>query len=74
LLERYADALESPERLEDGKGLAWLPMIEDQPWFAPLTKEPRHFAVVQRLKERPQELRERLPSTLKEYGVADVRP
>jgi serine/threonine protein kinase len=74
LLERYADALESLERLKDVKGLPWSPLIEDQPCFAPLTKEPQYFAVVQRLKERQKQLRERLPATLTEYGVANVRP
>jgi tetratricopeptide (TPR) repeat protein len=74
LLERYADALDSLDLLNNALGLAWLPQVEDQPCFAPLTKEPRYLAVVQHLKDRQRELRERLPATLKEYGVADVQP
>jgi serine/threonine protein kinase/tetratricopeptide (TPR) repeat protein len=74
MLGRSDDALDSLDFVKNAKGLAWSPMIEDRFCFTPLQTEPRYKAVVEHLRERQRELRERLPATLKEYGVADVQP
>jgi hypothetical protein len=73
-LERRAGALDTLERVGSATGLAWSPPVEDSPCFESLTNEPRYIAVVQNLRDRQKALRERLPSTLNEYGVADVGP
>jgi serine/threonine protein kinase/tetratricopeptide (TPR) repeat protein len=74
LLDRYPEALDRLDVVYRAKGLAWSPYIEDRFCFRPLANEPRYLALVKHLKDRQAELRQRLPATLKEYGVADVRP
>ena len=47
---------------------------EDSPCFKRIAAEPRFKAAVERVEERKKQLRERLPATLSERGVADVAP
>jgi hypothetical protein len=60
------------ERAVDAEGLVWSPLLQDSPCFKPLATEPRYKAAIDQLEERKKQLRERLPATLKEYGVAEV--
>jgi tetratricopeptide (TPR) repeat protein len=71
-LGRYPDALDALDRVRDAQGLAWSPLLLDSPCFKPLAQEPRYKALIDHLEDRKKQLRERLPRTLKEYGVSDV--
>jgi TolB-like protein len=68
------DALDSLDRAVNSHGLVWSPLLQDSPCFKRLADEPRYKAAVDHLEDRKKQLRERLPATLKEYGVADVVP
>jgi TolB-like protein/Flp pilus assembly protein TadD len=71
---RYSDALNLLDRVRNAQGLAWSPVLQDSPCFKPLANEPRYLALLEHLEQRQKMLRERLPDTLREHGVADVRP
>jgi tetratricopeptide (TPR) repeat protein len=73
-LGQYPQALDLLDRVKNAQGLVRSPLVQDSPCFKPLAGEARYKAVVDRLEERKQLLRERLPATLLEHGVADVRP
>jgi TolB-like protein/cytochrome c-type biogenesis protein CcmH/NrfG len=73
-LDRVGDALDSFDRIKASQGFAWLPLLEDSPCFKRVAKEQRYAALIEDLKDRQRKLRDRLPTTLREYGVADVRP
>ena len=74
-LGRNAEALDSLDRVRNAQGLVWLPLLRrDSPCFKRLAAEPRYVALIEHLEERERMLRERLPATLLEHGVADVRP
>jgi tetratricopeptide (TPR) repeat protein len=73
-LGNYSDALDLLERAVSAQGLVWSPLVQDSPCFKRLAEEPRYKAAIDHLEERKKQLRERLPATLKEYGVADVMP
>jgi serine/threonine protein kinase/tetratricopeptide (TPR) repeat protein len=68
----YADALDSLDRVRDAQGLAWSPFLLDSPCFKRLAQEPRYKALIEYLETRQKQLRERLPATLREQGVAEV--
>jgi serine/threonine protein kinase/predicted Zn-dependent protease len=68
----YADALDSLDRVRDAQGLAWSSFLLDSPCFKHLAQEPRYKALIEHLETRQKQLRERLPATLREQGVADV--
>jgi TolB-like protein/Tfp pilus assembly protein PilF len=69
-----AEALDMLDRVKDTRGLAWSWFLMDSPCFKRIANEPRYVAVIKRLDERQRLLRERLPATLREHGVADVGP
>jgi TolB-like protein/tetratricopeptide (TPR) repeat protein len=69
-----AEALDMLDRVKDTRGLAWSWFLMDSPCFKRIANEPRYVAVIKRLDERQRSLRERLPATLREHGVADVGP
>jgi len=71
---RFTAALAALERVREAQGLAWTPRIADSVCFQPIADEPGYRALLSHLEQRQRELRERLPATLTEYGVADVRP
>jgi hypothetical protein len=71
-LGRDAEALDALDRVRDAQGLAWSPFLLDSPCFKRLAQEPRYKALIEHLETRQQQLRERLPATLSEHGVADV--
>jgi serine/threonine protein kinase/tetratricopeptide (TPR) repeat protein len=73
-LGRSADALDALDRVGNAQGLAWSPFLLDSPCFKRLAQEPRYKALIEHLEDRKKQLRERLPATLREQGVADVRP
>jgi tetratricopeptide (TPR) repeat protein len=73
-LGRSADALDALDRVGKAQGLAWSPFLLDSPCFKRLAQEPRYKALIEHLEDRKKQLRERLPATLRERGVADVRP
>jgi hypothetical protein len=73
-LGRIAESLAALDRVRRAQGLVRSPLILDSPCFKPLAREPGYQALVARLEERQAELRARLPATLAEHGVADVRP
>ena len=50
--------------------LAWDPILRDSPCFRPVTDEPVYQATVRYFDERRVMLRERLPSTLAQFGVS----
>jgi tetratricopeptide (TPR) repeat protein len=68
----YPEALALLERAVDAQGLIWSPLLQDSPCFKRVATEPRYKAAIDHLEERREQLRERLPATLKEYGVAEV--
>jgi serine/threonine protein kinase/tetratricopeptide (TPR) repeat protein len=71
-LGRYADALDSLDGVRDAQGLAWSPFLLDSPCFKHLAGEPRFKALIEHLEDRKKQLRERLPATLREQGVAET--
>jgi serine/threonine protein kinase/tetratricopeptide (TPR) repeat protein len=71
---RYAAALAALERVGNAKGWVQLPYIRDSLCFRPLEDEPGYQALIANLEQRQRTMRERLPATLMEYGVADARP
>jgi len=73
-LGERAEALETLDKVKASRGLAWTPMLRDSLCFRPVAEEPRYQEVLANLEMRQAELRARLPATLLEYGVADVRP
>ena len=64
ILDDDAQSLDVLERIENSPGLAWYPVVRDQPCFQKFVDEPRYQAVVASLENRKAELRERLPDTL----------
>jgi len=73
-LDEIPEAMTALDRVYSAHGLPSLPLLQDSPCFKPLAKEPRYRALIEPLEDRRSELRRRLPSTLQEHGVADVRP
>jgi tetratricopeptide (TPR) repeat protein len=72
-LGQYADALDALDRIVvPAHGLVWSPLLQDSPCFKRLAAEPRYKAAVDRIEGRRRQLRERLPATLREQGVAEV--
>ena len=71
---RYGAALAVLERVRNAQGLALSPFSLDSRCFGPLANEPGYQSLVAHLEGRQKTLRERLPATLIEYEVADVRP
>jgi tetratricopeptide (TPR) repeat protein len=71
-LGQYADALDALDNVVAAHGLIWSPLLQDSPCFKRLAAEPRYKAVVDRVENRKRQLRERLPATLREQGVAEV--
>ena len=57
------------EQIQEGKHLAWDPLLKDSPCFERLQDDPVYQATVQYFDNRRRMLRERLPSTLAEFGV-----
>jgi tetratricopeptide (TPR) repeat protein len=68
----FSVALDLLDVAVNAKGMPWSSLLQDSPCFKRLAGEPRYKAAIDRLEERKKQLRERLPGTLKEYGVADV--
>ena len=64
ILDRYDDALDKLERVNDSVGLLWYPQLVDAPCFRRLAGDPRYQAIVKSYEERLAGLRERLPETL----------
>jgi serine/threonine protein kinase/tetratricopeptide (TPR) repeat protein len=69
---RYTDALDALDIAVNAKGLVWSTVLKDSPCFKHLAEEPRYKAAIEHLEDRKKQLRERLPATLREQGVADV--
>jgi len=72
-LRNFDEALAILERITQSQGLAVSPFLKDSLCFRPLADNPRYKAVLEHLEARQAGLRARLPATLQEYGVADVR-
>jgi serine/threonine protein kinase len=71
-LGRRADALDGLERVRNAQGLAWSTFLLDSPCLKRLNQEPRYKALIEHLEDRKKQLRERLPATLREQGVAEA--
>jgi tetratricopeptide (TPR) repeat protein/TolB-like protein len=71
-LGEVGSGLDMLDRVKNTRGLAWSWFLLDSPCFKRIASEPRYVAVIDRLEERQRLLRERLPATLREHGVADV--
>jgi TolB-like protein/Tfp pilus assembly protein PilF len=73
-LGQIEEALSMLERIKQSEGLAVSPFLEDALCFRQFAGNPRYESVIDHLEARQADLRARLPATLREYGVADVRP
>jgi len=73
-LGNYDDALAMLERIKQSQGLAISPFLRDALCFRRFKGDPRYEGLLEHLEARQAEFRARLPATLQEYGVADVRP
>ena len=69
ILDDDAQSLDVLERIENSPGLAWYPVVRDQPCFQKFVDEPRYQAVVASLENRKAELRDRLPDTLARFQL-----
>jgi tetratricopeptide (TPR) repeat protein len=69
-LGQYAEALDAVEVVVAANGLVWSPLLQDSPCFKRLSAEPRYKAALEHVEQRKKQLRERLPATLREFGVA----
>jgi hypothetical protein len=72
-LGRFEDALVLLDRIKELQGLPVMPLLQDSLCFRPLQGDPRYRGLLAHLEARKKALAERLPMTLLEYGVADVR-
>ena len=63
-------AREFLEKAQKGLHLAWEPVLKDSPCFQRFTDDPVYQATVRHFDERRVMLRERLPSTLAQFGVS----
>ncbi len=68
-IRRDEEALERLERLPDASGLVLYPLLLDSICFKHLQEDPRYVEVVKRVEARMAAYRERLPATLREYGL-----
>jgi serine/threonine protein kinase/tetratricopeptide (TPR) repeat protein len=71
-LGRHDEALDALEIAVNAQGLVWSSVLKDSPCFKRLADEPRYKAAIDHLEDRKGQLRERLPATLSEQGVADA--
>jgi tetratricopeptide (TPR) repeat protein len=58
------------KRAQEGKHLAWEPLLKDAPCFKRFAEDPVFQATVRHYDELREMLRARLPSTLAQYGVS----
>jgi hypothetical protein len=72
-LGRIDDALAALENIKKSQGLALSPLLQDGLCFRRLAGDARYQGVLDHLEARQAALRARLPATLQQYGVADVR-
>ena len=70
ILDRDEEALASMQGVIDSTGMAWYPVIMDQPCFAKYAGESQYEALVDYLEGQKEELRERLPDTLARMQTA----
>jgi serine/threonine protein kinase/TolB-like protein/cytochrome c-type biogenesis protein CcmH/NrfG len=73
-LGREDEALDVLDNIRVSQGLAWMPVLRDSPCFRRVADEPRYQELLAYLEMRQAKLRERLPITLQQYEVTDVRP
>ncbi len=66
---RDAEAIAALERIQLGVGLVWMPVLEDSHCFARFRGQPRYDAVTAHERQRLEQLRDRLPQTLRAHGV-----
>jgi TolB-like protein/Flp pilus assembly protein TadD len=69
ILGRYDDALQLLVRVKESPRLLWDPVIRDSYCFQQFADEPAYQDVLRDQEARRAALRERLPSTLAEFGV-----
>ncbi len=67
------EALARIDRLKEVQGLASTPFLADARCFRSLKGNPRYEEMLANLEARQEALRNRLPTTLRDYGVDDVR-
>jgi TolB-like protein/tetratricopeptide (TPR) repeat protein len=64
------EAREFLERAQKSARLAWDPVLKDSPCFKRFADDPVYRETLRVFDERRKKLRERLPATLKEFGVS----
>jgi len=73
ILGEDEQALEHLENIPKRRGLAWFPIVKDQPCFRKkFAGDSRYEAVLTALLERKRKLREKLPETLERFGIPRV--
>ena len=70
ILDKDDEALASMQRIIDSTGMAWYPVVVDQPCFARYAGESQYEVLVDYLQRQKAELRERLPDTLARMQTA----
>ena len=70
ILGQDEEALQYLQRARQSPRLAWDPWLMDFPCFERFADDPVYQATVRHFDERRAQLRERLPATLAEFGVA----
>jgi hypothetical protein len=63
-------AMDTLQRIKDSPRLAWLTVVKDSFCFQRYAGEPAFQALLDHLRERQREMRERLPITLANFGVS----
>lgn len=69
VLGRDAEALDALERINDGLQLPQMAFLQDSHCFQRFKDGPRYQAVLASLERRKKQLRDRLPQTLRDFGV-----
>ncbi len=70
ILDKDEKALESMQNIVRSTGMAWYPVIMDQPCFKKYAGESRYEALIDYLEGQKTEIRERLPDTLARMQTA----
>ena len=69
VLDKKEKALDLLPRIKSSPGLPWYPLLKDSWCFRQVADDPRYIDVVRNVESRIDEIRRRLPDTLRAHGL-----